>query len=90
MCAGTFSIFNFLNSSSKYIFIVRNGRIVSSTRPAVTVQPRQGVTVPVHSSLEQQTSSGQIFGDRDPVVSKTFTDKRNSDCHSMNFVGFTI
>ncbi|EJD74858.1 CBR-NURF-1 protein [Loa loa] len=44
-----------------------NGRVVNSTRPAVTVQPRQGLAT-VHSSLEQQTSSGQIFGDHDPMA----------------------
>uniref|UniRef100_A0A158Q8A9 Bm3641 n=1 Tax=Elaeophora elaphi TaxID=1147741 RepID=A0A158Q8A9_9BILA len=46
-----------------------NGRIVSGTRPAVTVQPRQGLATVAHSSLEQQTSSGQIFGDHDPMIS---------------------
>ncbi|VBB31827.1 unnamed protein product [Acanthocheilonema viteae] len=46
-----------------------SGRAVSNTRPAVTVQPRQGLATVVHSSLEQQTSSGQIFGDRDPMIS---------------------
>ncbi|CAG9536170.1 unnamed protein product [Cercopithifilaria johnstoni] len=47
-----------------------SGSIPSSgdTIPAVTVQPRQGLTAVVHSSLEQQTSSGQIFGDHDPMA----------------------
>ncbi|KAM3720121.1 putative nucleosome-remodeling factor subunit [Dirofilaria immitis] len=44
-------------------------RVLSSTRPTVTVQPRQGLTAVVHSSLEQQTSSGQTFGDNDPMIS---------------------
>ncbi|MCP9257668.1 hypothetical protein DINM_000928 [Dirofilaria immitis] len=43
-------------------------RVLSSTRPTVTVQPRQGLTAVVHSSLEQQTSSGQTFGDNDPMI----------------------
>ncbi|EJW83320.1 hypothetical protein WUBG_05770, partial [Wuchereria bancrofti] len=42
--------------------------VSGSARPAVTVQPRQGLTAVVHSSLDQQTSSGHIFGDHDPMV----------------------
>ncbi|VIO94057.1 PHD-finger family protein [Brugia malayi] len=42
--------------------------VSGSTRPAVTVQPRQGLTAVVHSALDQQTSSGHIFGDHDPMV----------------------
>ncbi|VDK85722.1 unnamed protein product [Litomosoides sigmodontis] len=49
-----------------------NGRVVSDTKPAVTVQQRQGLSTATHSSIEQQTSSGQIFGDHDPMSSQKF------------------
>uniref|UniRef100_A0A915Q623 Uncharacterized protein n=1 Tax=Setaria digitata TaxID=48799 RepID=A0A915Q623_9BILA len=59
-----------------------NGRIVSSTRPAVTVQPRQGLAAVVHSSFEQQTSSGQIFGDHDPMLMELHVEFIFSSQHS--------